>query len=353
MVPSRLVKTKENANLWAEENKVVLLDEIIGATTPVKFLILQGEYKGYIGAKVPSLMKPKSYGINWRCLTQESKAKYINDQFKSEGFTVLALPFKLGTDQKILVERDLDKVKWETTLTNFREGYRPPTSVKTSLGEQMIEIVLSYNNISFTKEYPVVIDRRNFRYDFYLPDYSLFIEYHGIQHYKESGMMSSGVPFEERKRIDKLKQDYAIQHGLCLILPYTVSSIEAVTKELSKLIPVDTPSESYVRNYKDSLITRDKQIADYYLDHSQQEVCEYFGVAIQTVHRAFKRIYNCSRTAYNRGASLDTMVEYYKTHTNIETRQKFHTSQHVANAFKQKYGMTKAEWKKKEKYGDL
>ena len=300
MVPSRLVKTKENANLWAEENKIVLLDEIVGATTPVKFLILQGEYKGYIGAKVPSLMKPKSYGINWRCLTQESKAKYINDQFKKEGFTVLALPLKLGTDKQILAERDLDKVKWETTLTNFREGYRPPTSVKTSLGEQMIEIVLSYNNISFTKEYPVVIDNRHFRYDFYLPDYDLFIEYHGIQHYKESGMMSLGTSFEERKRIDNLKQVYAEEHGCYLVLPYTVETIEDTIQELAKLLTLSVPSDDYVRGYKDSLITRDKQIADFYLTNTLIATRECFEVSANTVNRAFRRIYGCSRRQYSR-----------------------------------------------------
>lgn len=346
MAPSRLVKTKENANLWAEEHKVVLLDEIVDATTPIKFFILQGEYKGYIGAKVPSLMKPKSYGINWRCLTQESKAKYISDQFKSEGFTVLALPLKLGTDKKILVERDLDKVKWEITLTNFREGYRPPTSVKTSLGEQMIEIVLGYNSLSFNKEHPVKIENRNFRYDFYLPDYNLFIEYHGIQHYKESGMMSSGVSFEERIHIDKLKQNYAQKQGSYLAVPYTVNTIDTVTQELSKFLPVAIPTDDYVRGYKDSLITRDKQIADYYLTNTEKATCVKFNVAVQTVRRAFKRIYGCSRTEHKRGASMQEIANYYLTHTLTETKKTFNTSsQFIDRAFIQVYGSSKSKYK--------
>lgn len=346
MASSRLVKTKENANLWAEEHKVVLLDEIVDATTPIKFFILQGEYKGYIGAKVPSLMKPKSYGINWRCLTQESKAKYISDQFKSEGFTVLALPLKLGTDKKILVERDLDKVKWEITLTNFREGYRPPTSVKTSLGEQMIEIVLGYNSLSFNKEHPVKIENRNFRYDFYLPDYNLFIEYHGVQHYKESGMMSSGVSFEERIHIDKLKQNYAQKQGSYLAVPYTVDTIDTVTQELSKFLPVAIPTDDYVRGYKDSLITRDKQIADYYLTNTEKATCVKFNVAVQTVRRAFKRIYGCSRTEYKRGASMQEIANYYLTHTLTETKKMFNTSsQFIDRAFIQVYGSSKSKYK--------
>lgn len=297
---ARLDRAKLLVSEWAEENKVVLLSNIVDSVTPVQFKITQGEYAGYTGEKIQSLMRKGSYGINWRCLTKDSKAQYICDQFKKEGFTVLALPLKLGTDKQILVERDLDKVKWETTLTNFREGYRPPTSVKTSLGEQMIEIVLSYNNINFTKEYSVVIDNRHFRYDFYLPDHNLFIEYHGVQHYRESGMMSSGTSFEERKRIDKLKQVYAEEQGSYLALPYTVETIEATVQELAKLLTLYVPSDDYVRGYKDSLITRDKQIADFYLTNTLIATRECFGVSANTVNRAFRRIYGCSRRQYSR-----------------------------------------------------
>ena len=287
-------------NEWAQDNKVTLISEVVDSVTPIPFLIFEGEYAGYVGQKIQSLMRKGTYGINWRCLTQESKAKYICDQFHSEGFTVLALPIKLGTDKKVLARRELDGVTWETTLTNFREGYRPPTSVKTSIGEQMIEIALCYNNINFTKEYPVSIENRNFRYDFYLPDHDLFIEYHGIQHYKESGMMSSGVSFEERKYIDKLKQAYAEEQGNYLALPYTVDTIEATVQELSKFLVLNVPNSEYVRGYKDSLITRDKQIADFYLTSTMADTRKRFGVSANTVNRAFRRIYGCSRREYSR-----------------------------------------------------
>lgn len=346
MVPSRLVNIIKQAKLWAVEQEVTLLDEIVSSKTPVRFTINNGEYKGYVGAKVPTIMKPSMYGINWRCLTQESKAKYICDQFHSEGFTVLALPIKLGTDKKVLARRELDGVTWETTLTNFREGYRPPTSVKTSIGEQMIEIALCYNNINFTKEYPVSIENRNFRYDFYLPDHDLFIEYHGIQHYKESGMMSSGVSFEERKYIDKLKQAYAEEQGNYLALPYTVDTIEATVQELSKFLVLNVPSSEYIRGYKDSLITRDKQIADFYLTSTMADTRKRFGVSANTVRRAFNRIYNCSRTDYKRGSSVQEIAEYYLMHTQPETKRRFNTSsEFISRAFEQVYGCPKSKYK--------
>lgn len=49
------------------------------------------------------------------------------------------------------------------------------------------------------------------RYDFYLPNYNLIIEYNGEQHYVENKYFK--VPLKEQQRIDAEKEKEAVAHG--------------------------------------------------------------------------------------------------------------------------------------------
>jgi hypothetical protein len=51
----------------------------------------------------------------------------------------------------------------------------------------------------------------NKRYDFYLPDYNMIIETHGIQHYKNTGR---GRSIEEERENDRSKKEVATQNGI-------------------------------------------------------------------------------------------------------------------------------------------
>ena len=53
----------------------------------------------------------------------------------------------------------------------------------SSKGERFIRNVLLKHNIKHIQEYSIPLQSRRFRYDFYLPDYNLLIEFHGAQHY--------------------------------------------------------------------------------------------------------------------------------------------------------------------------
>lgn len=52
---------------------------------------------------------------------------------------------------------------------------------------------------------------KNFRYDFYLPDFNCIIETHGIQHYQDAGFYG-GRTFEEELENDKQKKELAELH---------------------------------------------------------------------------------------------------------------------------------------------
>ncbi|EKD89569.1 MAG: hypothetical protein ACD_33C00045G0036, partial [uncultured bacterium] len=55
---------------------------------------------------------------------------------------------------------------------------------KSSKGELAILEILKKHGIKFTRQYQIPEIAHNLYYDFYLPDYNLLIEFHGIQHYE-------------------------------------------------------------------------------------------------------------------------------------------------------------------------
>ena len=73
-----------------------------------------------------------------------------------------------------------------------------------SKGEKIISSILEKNNIICKREYKIkeLVEKYNkhFEYDFYLPEYNLLIEFHGIQHYEY-------IPYFHKKgKQDLLKQ---------------------------------------------------------------------------------------------------------------------------------------------------
>lgn len=98
-------------------------------------------------------------------------------------------------------------------------SFCPKCSKKASKGERAIMEYLNNNNINFTKE--KVFEWSNLkRYDFYLPEYNLLIEYNGLQHYKE--VPTFKIPLKEQQAIDKWKEEMAIKNNYkILIIPYT------------------------------------------------------------------------------------------------------------------------------------
>lgn len=94
-----------------------------------------------------------------------------------------------------------------------------------SKGENRILKILSRNNITFDKEKSFdgcinPVTNAKLKFDFYLPDYNICIEYDGEQHFKE-------VPFcpdtlEERQERDRIKDIFCKNNNIKLIrIPYT------------------------------------------------------------------------------------------------------------------------------------
>lgn len=91
----------------------------------------------------------------------------------------------------------------------------------SSIAERLIANILTKNNIAFSTE-KTFSDLRGLsggllRFDFYLPEFNIVIEYQGQQHY----WSVFGSDVDKQKAHDKLKKDYCVAHNIPLIeIPY-------------------------------------------------------------------------------------------------------------------------------------
>jgi very-short-patch-repair endonuclease len=97
---------------------------------------------------------------------------------------------------------------------------------KSSKGEIRIREYFLYNDIKFEeqKTFDECYDKIRLRFDFYLPEFNLIIEYDGIQHYKPTSFGSGSNANEKylyTKRKDLIKEKFCINNGYNIFrIPY-------------------------------------------------------------------------------------------------------------------------------------
>lgn len=110
-----------------------------------------------------------------------------------------------------------------------------------SKGEIRIAEYLKLNNIKFVKEFTIKNETRKrsyVRFDFYLPDYNLMIEFDGKQHYIYSEHFGSIDVFHRLRANDFYKNQYCKEHNIRLIrIPqYLFHKIdEIINYEMTKI----------------------------------------------------------------------------------------------------------------------
>ena len=118
-----------------------------------------------------------------------------------------------------------------------------------SEGESKIELYLNKRGISFVREktFPDCKRIQPLRYDFYLPDYNILIEYDGPQHfqpYPQSyrrcrnfsvwAMKKAEENFIIQRENDEIKNRYALNNGIQLIRINSINKIERVLNKRLK-----------------------------------------------------------------------------------------------------------------------
>ena len=148
------------------------------------------------------------------CPFCENKQKMNTQAFKSllpEEYELLSE--YTNTDCKILVRHNCGFI-WKISAHGFLTHTGCPKCNKhRSMGEKRIGQLLDELKIPYSIEqsfsWQTNLKRR---YDFYLPEQNLVIEYMGEQHYRDRSLFK--VTLEEQQAIDKEKKEDAIKNGL-------------------------------------------------------------------------------------------------------------------------------------------
>lgn len=94
-------------------------------------------------------------------------------------------------------------------------NFKGCSKCSSSIGERCLELIFIKNKINYITQYKLPL--YNFEYDFYLPDYNLFIEFHGVQHYRSISYFGGDSGFAETRRRDLLKVELAKMHKISFL----------------------------------------------------------------------------------------------------------------------------------------
>ena len=142
--------------------------------------------------------------------THDDFVKQVTEETNNE-YTVVGT--YRGTKHRIAIRHNKCGHVSNYPVGHFLSGrtrcYFCSKGVGTSKGNKRVADCLNNLGVKYYTEYPVHINGRLHRYDFYLPNQGLFIEYNGIQHYEPVEYFGGIENFKDRQFRDKEKHEYA------------------------------------------------------------------------------------------------------------------------------------------------
>ena len=139
---------------------------------------------------------------------------------------------------KILHKCKIDGCNWMAKPDWILRGSGCP-KCNTSKGENAIADWLSKKNIVYKPQetFDDCKDKYVLRFDFYLPDYNILIEYNGKQHYEPIDFFGGQEGFEKNVKRDKIKENYCKENNITLIkIPYFADVYEELEKMYELII---------------------------------------------------------------------------------------------------------------------
>lgn len=198
----------------------------------------------------------KRYNCN-----QESYQFLLNEKYDNK-FQVIK--FKSMTD-KVLLKCKCGFCFTVLPISTLRaRGIKCPKCQKSrSKGEIFIETYLTKNKIFFEteKHFDWMLDRT--RYDFFIPEYKLIIEFHGLQHYEyTSYFYKNQSEWKKAQQRDKIKEKLALEHNLnYLIIPYNFQNrLKEILNNLFGSTTISQESRAKLLEIQDFLDNKEEDI---------------------------------------------------------------------------------------------
>lgn len=133
-----------------------------------------------------------------------------------------------GSNNSIKCKCSICGHEWEPKAENLLKGSNCP-KCHLYKGEQQISKYLDINNIKYIIQYKIEkpFESREFiLIDFYLPDYNLFIEYNGKQHYVPIEYFGGEIQYKNQIQRDENLRDYCKENNINLLEIHYDENIE-------------------------------------------------------------------------------------------------------------------------------
>lgn len=189
-------------------------------------------------------------------LKSKIKEKYGNQ------FLVIESNYKNNKTPMKFLHTECNKII-ETSSNNLLYYGRCPHCSVNSKGEEFIKNYLLEKNIDFLKEYSIqnLKNEKKLRFDFYLPDVDLLIEFDGKQHFLRDEKSFMIREYDRRIKNDRMKNQYCKENNLNLLrisyLEYDNLRLilDAIIKEKSSTT-IESLNILFIKNKK--IINEDK-----------------------------------------------------------------------------------------------
>ena len=189
-----------------------------------------------------SKVKPNSFLQGRRCPKCFGNDKKADNLFKKEvsnlvGDDYTFLDSYVNNHTKIRVKHNECGHVYYVAPTEFISHNTRCPYCNIPKGEDLINKILISLDIKheYQKTFNDLRDTQLLSYDFYIPDQNILIEYQGQQHYEPVDYFGGKDKFKIQQKHDKLKSDYAKNHGYTLIaVPYTEDTFSKIKKYLFK-----------------------------------------------------------------------------------------------------------------------
>lgn len=169
-------------------------------------------------------MTPKDFLRGRRCSNCCRTKRKSTEQFSQEVTELSNGEYKLVSQYKnnrtkVEVTHIACGFTYAVTPKDFLRGNRCPRC-KQSKGEQLVTKILDNHKIPYElqKGYEDLKNNGSYlRFDFYIPDCNLLIEYDGVQHFKPVAYFGGDKKLASQQRRDKQKTEYAEENHINLL----------------------------------------------------------------------------------------------------------------------------------------
>lgn len=177
----------------------------------------------------------RGQGCN-ECKFVEMGSKFIEESIKIHNYNYSLVKY-INNKTKVKVICDKHGI-FEVRPDNHLYNLNGCPSCKLSNGELVIYNYLTKNKILFEeqKKFFGCLLKNMLRFDFYLPDYNICIEYNGIQHYEKVKYFGDQETLDYNKIKDEIKEKYCIENNILLFVIKYSDDISLKLIELKKLI---------------------------------------------------------------------------------------------------------------------